>query len=95
VENIDGKVQQGDHRHPQDHRRERRSQQHASEGGEADGGGEAYGHSRGDGHEMDDVYMESEVKDDVLRLLFVCADPSIPLESQLVSRVRRPYRFPR
>jgi RNA polymerase sigma-70 factor (ECF subfamily) len=30
------------------------------------------------------VYLESEVKDDLLRLLFVCADPNIPPESQLV-----------
>ena len=30
------------------------------------------------------VYLESEVKDDLLRLLFVCADPAIPPESQLV-----------
>ncbi len=29
-------------------------------------------------------YAEQEVKDDVLRLLFVCADPAIPPESQLV-----------
>jgi RNA polymerase sigma-70 factor (ECF subfamily) len=32
----------------------------------------------------DEVYLESEVKDDVLRLLFVCADPALPAESQLV-----------
>jgi RNA polymerase sigma-70 factor (ECF subfamily) len=32
----------------------------------------------------DDVYLEGEVKDDVLRLLFVCADPAIARESQLV-----------
>lgn len=31
-----------------------------------------------------DVYLEHEVKDDVLRLLFVCADPRLPHESQLV-----------
>jgi RNA polymerase sigma factor (sigma-70 family) len=31
-----------------------------------------------------EVYLESEVKDDVLRLLFVCADPALPAESQLV-----------
>lgn len=30
------------------------------------------------------VYLESEVRDDVLRLLFVCADPALPAESQLV-----------
>ena len=30
------------------------------------------------------VHLASEVKDDVLRLLFVCADPGIPPESQLV-----------
>lgn len=30
------------------------------------------------------VYLESEVKDDLLRLLFVCADPELPPESQLV-----------
>ena len=30
------------------------------------------------------VYLESEVKDDQLRLLFVCGDPAIPLESQIV-----------
>lgn len=29
-------------------------------------------------------YAEQEVRDDVLRLLFVCADPAIPPESQLV-----------
>jgi RNA polymerase sigma-70 factor (ECF subfamily) len=29
-------------------------------------------------------YAEQEVHDDVLRLLFVCADPAIPAESQLV-----------
>jgi RNA polymerase sigma factor (sigma-70 family) len=29
-------------------------------------------------------YAQQEVKDDVLRLLFVCADPAIPPESQLV-----------
>ncbi|MBV9947008.1 MAG: sigma-70 family RNA polymerase sigma factor [Myxococcales bacterium] len=29
-------------------------------------------------------YAEQEVQDDVLRLLFVCADPAIPPESQLV-----------
>jgi RNA polymerase sigma-70 factor (ECF subfamily) len=29
-------------------------------------------------------YAEQEVQDDVLRLLFVCADPTIPPESQLV-----------
>jgi RNA polymerase sigma factor (sigma-70 family) len=32
----------------------------------------------------DDVYLEQEVKDDELRLLFVCADPAIARESQLV-----------
>jgi RNA polymerase sigma factor (sigma-70 family) len=32
----------------------------------------------------DDVYLEREVKDDELRLLFVCADPAIARESQLV-----------
>jgi RNA polymerase sigma factor (sigma-70 family) len=35
----------------------------------------------GDGAE---VYLEREVRDDLLRLLFVCADPGIPRESQLV-----------
>src|SRR5262249_44966965 len=30
------------------------------------------------------AYAEQEVHDDVLRLLFVCADPRIPPESQLV-----------
>jgi RNA polymerase sigma-70 factor (ECF subfamily) len=30
------------------------------------------------------IFLASEVKDDVLRLLFVCADPAIPPESQLV-----------
>ena len=30
------------------------------------------------------IYLDTEVADDVLRLLFVCADPSIPPESQLV-----------
>jgi RNA polymerase sigma factor (sigma-70 family) len=34
--------------------------------------------------EDEPVLLETEVKDDVLRLLFVCADPSIPPESQLV-----------
>jgi RNA polymerase sigma factor (sigma-70 family) len=29
-------------------------------------------------------YAEQEIQDDVLRLLFVCADPAIPAESQLV-----------
>ena len=29
-------------------------------------------------------YAQQEVRDDVLRLLFVCADPAIPSESQLV-----------
>ncbi|HEY6558537.1 MAG TPA: sigma-70 family RNA polymerase sigma factor [Polyangiaceae bacterium] len=31
-----------------------------------------------------EVYLESEVEDDLLRLLFVCADPKIVPESQLV-----------
>jgi RNA polymerase sigma factor (sigma-70 family) len=31
-----------------------------------------------------DVYLEREVKDDQLRLLFVCADPAIAREAQLV-----------
>jgi RNA polymerase sigma factor (sigma-70 family) len=81
-------------------RRERRSERYASEAGEAEGGGEGHGVGRGDGRGVghgvghgdghghgqgiEDVYMESEVKDDVLRLLFVCAEPSIPPESQLV-----------
>ena len=30
------------------------------------------------------VYLEHEVKDDQLRMLFVCADPGIPRESQIV-----------
>jgi RNA polymerase sigma-70 factor (ECF subfamily) len=30
------------------------------------------------------VFLEHEVKDDLLRLLFVCADPAIPRESQIV-----------
>jgi RNA polymerase sigma-70 factor (ECF subfamily) len=30
------------------------------------------------------VYLEHEVKDDQLRMLFVCADPGIPRESQVV-----------
>jgi RNA polymerase sigma factor (sigma-70 family) len=30
------------------------------------------------------VYLEHEVKDDQLRMLFVCADPEIPRESQIV-----------
>jgi RNA polymerase sigma-70 factor (ECF subfamily) len=38
----------------------------------------------GDPPPADDVYLEREVKDDELRLLFVCADPAIPRESQLV-----------
>ena len=32
----------------------------------------------------EDVFLASEVPDDLLRLLFVCADPVIPAESQLV-----------
>ena len=32
----------------------------------------------------DAVYLEHEVKDDQLRMLFVCADPAIPRESQIV-----------
>jgi RNA polymerase sigma factor (sigma-70 family) len=34
--------------------------------------------------EPEPVYLESEVTDDLLRLLFVCAAPDIPHESQLV-----------
>lgn len=34
--------------------------------------------------EVTTEYAEQEVQDDVLRLLFVCADPAIPPESQLV-----------
>jgi RNA polymerase sigma-70 factor (ECF subfamily) len=34
--------------------------------------------------EVQDDYAQQEVQDDVLRLLFVCADPAIPPESQLV-----------
>jgi RNA polymerase sigma-70 factor (ECF subfamily) len=34
--------------------------------------------------EVHDEYAHQEVHDDVLRLLFVCADPAIPPESQLV-----------
>ena len=30
------------------------------------------------------VYLEHEVKDDQLRMLFICADPGIPRESQIV-----------
>src|SRR5262245_36259986 len=33
---------------------------------------------------VDEVALAHEVEDDVLRLLFVCADPAIPRESQLV-----------
>lgn len=33
-------------------------------------------------------YAEQEIQDDVLRLLFVCADPAIPPESQLVLALR-------
>jgi RNA polymerase sigma-70 factor (ECF subfamily) len=33
-------------------------------------------------------YAEQEIRDDVLRLLFVCADPAIPPESQLVLALR-------
>jgi RNA polymerase sigma factor (sigma-70 family) len=33
---------------------------------------------------VSEVYLEHEVKDDELRLLFVCADPAIARESQLV-----------
>ena len=32
----------------------------------------------------DAVYLEHEVKDDQLRMLFVCANPGIPRESQIV-----------
>ena len=32
----------------------------------------------------DAVYLQQEVKDDQLRMLFVCADPGIPRESQIV-----------
>jgi len=34
--------------------------------------------------EVEVAYSQQEVEDDVLRLLFVCADPEIPPESQLV-----------
>src|SRR6185436_20004775 len=34
--------------------------------------------------EVQTEYAEQEVQDDVLRLLFVCASPAIPPESQLV-----------
>jgi RNA polymerase sigma factor (sigma-70 family) len=34
--------------------------------------------------EVEVGYAQQEVQDDVLRLLFVCADPAIPAESQLV-----------
>ncbi|MDX2020978.1 MAG: sigma-70 family RNA polymerase sigma factor [Deltaproteobacteria bacterium] len=34
--------------------------------------------------EVQEQYAEQQVQDDVLRLLFVCADPAIPSESQLV-----------
>ena len=34
--------------------------------------------------ETPEVYLETEVEDDLLRLLFVCADPALPPESQLV-----------
>jgi RNA polymerase sigma-70 factor (ECF subfamily) len=34
--------------------------------------------------QLHDDYAQQEVHDDVLRLLFVCADPAIPPESQLV-----------
>jgi len=34
--------------------------------------------------EVNTGYADQEVQDDVLRLLFVCADPAIPSESQLV-----------
>jgi len=34
--------------------------------------------------ELDPAYAQQEIQDDVLRLLFVCADPAIPPESQLV-----------
>src|SRR5262249_50723125 len=34
--------------------------------------------------EVEVGYAQQEVQDDVLRLLFVCADPAIPPESQLV-----------
>jgi RNA polymerase sigma-70 factor (ECF subfamily) len=37
-----------------------------------------------EGSPADEVHLESEMKDDVLRLLFVCADPALPAESQLV-----------
>src|SRR6185436_10535012 len=32
----------------------------------------------------DAVYLEQEVRDDQLRMLFVCANPAIPRESQIV-----------
>ncbi|HLK40079.1 MAG TPA: sigma-70 family RNA polymerase sigma factor [Polyangiaceae bacterium] len=56
-------------------RRERRVERHAAEVGGAE---------PSEGQVTEDAYMQSEVQDDVLRLLFVCADPSIPPESQLV-----------
>ena len=34
--------------------------------------------------EEEAVYLEQEVKDDQLRMLFVCANPEIPRESQIV-----------
>lgn len=37
-----------------------------------------------DEHAAEAVYLEHEVKDDQLRMLFVCADPAIPRESQIV-----------
>jgi RNA polymerase sigma factor (sigma-70 family) len=36
----------------------------------------------------DEIYLEREVKDDQLRMLFVCANPGIPRESQIVFALR-------
>jgi RNA polymerase sigma factor (sigma-70 family) len=39
----------------------------------------------GGGDRLDaEVYLDAEVKDDMLRLLFVCADPNVPADSQVV-----------
>lgn len=38
--------------------------------------------------ELQPSYVEQDVRDDVLTLLFVCADPALPAESQLVLALR-------
>lgn len=48
-----------------------------------DGGADAE-HLATDTSADDTVYLEHEVKDDQLRMLFICADPALPRESQIV-----------